>query len=408
MKISYDSLLKDFQILESRLRKKIESPEDLNKLVGQYLHRVAKLEEYKAIEKIQLISECNCVRDLIDDVMDKLFPVGEDLVAWPHLNAFPRNEPIIIPERVNELMGIHRLTQKIQALLIKMNGGIEPEDDPLMPAFYRHGTAYLKGHISIEVYKGNIKQAIQDARRDWYPDNLACQALLAKCKLALMMEPGDLLTLADKMNTLNIDEEIDDLVGHYLDVKQRMENLHQTTMISALNRLAEAIRVKLTTRTDWDAKWQNIAKFLGKKQELIIEDRDQAINKQVLPYLTALREKKDDLDDRKEDAAKEAAEICLLGMEELNKGYVRGHLTLEQYQTQSKTILVTAHDELDKHRGWKQVLINLALAIFSLGIGYLALAAYRGQWFPALSVDTKSKCVLDDVELGLASLAPAA
>lgn len=36
--------------------------------------------------------------------------------------------------------------------------------------------------------------------------------------------------------------------------------------------------------------------------------------------------------------------------------------------------------KLETHRGWKQVLVNTLAFILSLGVGYLAAAAYKGSW----------------------------
>jgi hypothetical protein len=75
------------------------------------------------------------------------------------------------------------------------------------------------------------------------------------------------------------------------------------------------------------------------------------------------------------------------------------------FKNQSILAINTTRIELEKHRGWKEILGNIALCILGLGIGYLAVCAYKGSFF---KFNTDSINKLNDIQNTIESAAPAA
>ena len=61
-----------------------------------------------------------------------------------------------------------------------------------------------------------------------------------------------------------------------------------------------------------------------------------------------------------------------------------------------------ARPELEKHRGYKEILANIALCILGLGLGYLAVCAYKGSFF---KFNTDSADKLNELETSVGSVA---
>jgi len=120
-----------------------------------------------------------------------------------------------------------------------------------------------------------------------------------------------------------------------------------------------------------------------------------------------LRNKQKEHEDNDHQEAALAAETLNNRMCFLRTEYLARHIDLQGkqgYKELAHEAIETAHGILDQHRGWKQLLINLAIAILTLGVGYLALAAYQGRFYPALSIDTDSKQILDGLETYTSSI----
>lgn len=150
-----------------------------------------------------------------------------------------------------------------------------------------------------------------------------------------------------------------------------------------LNRLAVLI---------WEKSADNPErKFLG----TLLPERDNDLEDVDFCYDDIFRKKLSLENDGFTDAA-EAAENLLKAMDKCKLEYQSGVVSLPQYKENIQVAIKVAHGELDKHRGWKEVLINLTLAVFGLVI-YIGMALYQGRFFPALPVDTKSKAMLDEV-----------
>jgi len=151
-----------------------------------------------------------------------------------------------------------------------------------------------------------------------------------------------------------------------------------------LNRLAVLIWEKSTNDPE--------RKFLG---TLLPErDNDNDLEAVDFCYDDIFRKKLSLEKDGFTDAA-EAAETLLKAMDKCKLEYQSGVVSLSQYKENLQVAIKVAHGELDKHRGWKEVLINLALVVFGTLI-YIGVALYQGRFFPALPVDTKSKAMLDE------------
>lgn len=131
-------------------------------------------------------------------------------------------------------------------------------------------------------------------------------------------------------------------------------------------------------------------KFLG----TLLPERDNDLEAVDFCYDDIFRKKLSLEKDGFTDAA-EAAETLLKAMDKCKLEYQSGVVSLPQYKENLQVAIKVAHGELDKHRGWKEVLINLALVVFGTLL-YIGVALYQGRFFPALPVDTKSKAMLDE------------
>ncbi|WED42948.1 hypothetical protein [Legionella cardiaca] len=92
--------------------------------------------------------------------------------------------------------------------------------------------------------------------------------------------------------------------------------------------------------------------------------------------------------------------------------YQKGNMTKEVFRETCATEMRIAHKELENHRGWKQVLLNLGLALASLGIGYIAactanLVRTNGKHF-FFRCNTDSINKLIELDKTINQVAPAA
>lgn len=125
------------------------------------------------------------------------------------------------------------------------------------------------------------------------------------------------------------------------------------------------------------------------------QERIQIIRTQFESHLGIINEKAGQLKKRGHGKAYDAANVLHAAFDQLKDQYCGGVINHLVFQEQSKQVIATARSELEKHRGWKEVLVNIALSILGLGIGYLAVCAYKGSFF---TVNTDSANKLDDLQ----------
>lgn len=88
--------------------------------------------------------------------------------------------------------------------------------------------------------------------------------------------------------------------------------------------------------------------------------------------------------------------------------YFGKQTTHQDFKTTCDQLLKSAHFELDKHRGWSQFLINLAIGLSTLGIGLIVKGAInltKNQSF-FFVCKTNSSEILDKFEEGINEIAP--
>lgn len=199
------------------------------------------------------------------------------------------------------------------------------------------------------------------------------------------------------------DNELNKLADQFFKIKAKLDTAsandeEKTHNIIHLNKLADMMLKLVVNRPAPDEKFTQLALFF-KPEYPGIEFTDRITQMAYFDsWHKVLEEKKTDLETRKEDEAVTAAAGLIKSMQDCRTQYVRGFISLQDYKNKAEAAIKTAHHDLDKHRGWKQVLINLAFAVVTLGIGYLAMAIYRKTLFPAMPVNTESKEILDGLE----------
>lgn len=98
-----------------------------------------------------------------------------------------------------------------------------------------------------------------------------------------------------------------------------------------------------------------------------------------------LRKKVRELKDKQKDtpASLAASKLCD-DMESFASQYEKHEINRDTFKELANSVIAHAHIELDKPRGYcvKHILVNLAFAVLTLGVGYLAAAVYKGTFFP--------------------------
>ncbi|KTD52487.1 aminotransferase class V-fold PLP-dependent enzyme [Legionella quateirensis] len=152
----------------------------------------------------------------------------------------------------------------------------------------------------------------------------------------------------------------------------------------------------------------------------ILSPQESQFNQQ----LDLLQQKIDELTTREKDALLKSdmdiyehlkkAKIAAITLHEgLSDAGARYFIKNDNYQTFKTTcdqLLKKAHIELDKHRGWSELLINLAIGLSTIGIGLLVKGAINlanNQSF-FFVCKTKSSKMLDDLEDKIHETAPSA
>ena len=131
----------------------------------------------------------------------------------------------------------------------------------------------------------------------------------------------------------------------------------------------------------------NLDEFRSKLKDKIL--------KSLEPQLSIIEEKAKELKTRNYDNAYNAANSLHTALTNLKNQYSSGTIQYLAFKNGSMNEIKTARTELEKHRGWKDILGNVALCILGLGIGYLAICAFKGGFF---KFNTDSAKKLDDLK----------
>lgn len=123
-----------------------------------------------------------------------------------------------------------------------------------------------------------------------------------------------------------------------------------------------------------------------------IKTLDEQINK--------LTNKKAKLSD---GLAKTTVDTLIETLTGFKEEYETDEKSIDDLKTDSIKAINDARPVLEVHRGWKEILGNIALAILGLGVGYIAACAYKGSFF---KFKTDSVTILDDVAEQLNGVKP--
>jgi hypothetical protein len=119
--------------------------------------------------------------------------------------------------------------------------------------------------------------------------------------------------------------------------------------------------------------------------------------------ILSIKEKAEELKTNAHENAYKVAIALHTTLTQLNDQYKDGTINYLKFNHDSKTAITKARPELEKHRGWKEILGNIALCILGLGLGYFALCAYRGCFF---KFETDSAKKLNDLSHSIEAVSP--
>ena len=111
--------------------------------------------------------------------------------------------------------------------------------------------------------------------------------------------------------------------------------------------------------------------------------------------LNIIESKAKDLQSRKFSKAHDATITLYDTLTQLKNKYSSGAIEYPAFKKDSMEAIKIAHKELDQHRGWKEILGNIAYCILGLGFLYAAYCAYKGKFF---DFKTDSAQKLDDLQ----------
>lgn len=134
---------------------------------------------------------------------------------------------------------------------------------------------------------------------------------------------------------------------------------------------------------------------------LKVNDIDPVKIEAVKLQLKTIQSKSHDLNDLGHKAAAIAAKKLYMNLSFALNELEIGQISKKDFGCQCEREITEAHKELDKHRGWKEILENLAIAILGLGIALVIKGVYnkcilnRSFWFVA---KTDSEKMLDNLD----------
>lgn len=140
------------------------------------------------------------------------------------------------------------------------------------------------------------------------------------------------------------------------------------------------------------------------------ESKKRKLETEVIPYLQALAEHSKDLETRKQreslsnqdnyTKAISAIENICRDVSALNDRYIKNKITTEDYIKETKKILEANQSDLKKHRGPKELVINLLAFFGTIGI------AHAFNRFCLFKCHTNSSKIVNDMEASLNRLNP--
>lgn len=201
-----------------------------------------------------------------------------------------------------------------------------------------------------------------------------------------------------KRSFINPISSVSDDLFIYSPISERTPPVSPQTSISrSSNNLEEPPLFQITLANDPIERGSEEYK---KRQQAILAHHKNA-EKIFLEELAKLKAKeKEFFNDRGKYKAYRAAQRLYLDLKIAGNLYFQSYEipTMSQYQAFKRSCtraLNVGRGELEKHRGWKQILGNLAIAILTAGIGWvIAVAINKGFFFSK----TDSAKILDRIE----------
>ena len=186
------------------------------------------------------------------------------------------------------------------------------------------------------------------------------------------------------------------------------ELLAQQELIAEQERLAQQ---ELQAEQDRLTELERLAQqeLQAQTEQALLEQRKAQALKilaSIEPQLLIVENKVKELKGRdKCKTAFDAADTLHTTLIELKNQFATGTMDYADFKNNSISAIDTARDELNKQRGWKQLLGNLTLCVLGFGVGYLAVCAYNGSFF---KFNTDSANKLDKLQNTIEAAAPAA
>ena len=138
-----------------------------------------------------------------------------------------------------------------------------------------------------------------------------------------------------------------------------------------------AVLTNLILEMSTDVKANEISAFLHP----VKEETKARVLTSLESQLFIIENKAGELKTRGYDKAYNAANNLHTTLTQLKNQYCSGALEYPDFKKNSTDAVDAARIELKQHRGWKDLLGNVALCILGLGVGYLAVCLYKGSFF---------------------------
>jgi len=365
--------------------------------------------KFKAIHEAKTLSDLFVLSTTIPDAVK-----NQELAAWR------RGLAVLSEGKTAELKPILELELKA------IEQAAEKSDWDAAAKFYLYSQDDFKA-AKLPTIK--LKQLLRQARA---AEKITHQETAKQLDLVLNSVVPESLDI--QIKEAHTDEELNDCAAIFFAVKEGVQ-AHQALAVQQVNAIAKLILAKTSGRPSPEKRFEALSRFCDKDNFPGFEaprpveppapprpPRDPSAlwppeppKAQEIParvqtlaalqaYIAVMNAKRKDLEERHEYDAVAAVDVLFARMTRAKLAFTTNNIGLSAYKILVRGALSDAHIELDKHRGWKQLLLNLALAVLTLGIGYLLVAACQGRLFPALPVATSSKKALGELELGVENL----
>lgn len=151
----------------------------------------------------------------------------------------------------------------------------------------------------------------------------------------------------------------------------------------------------------------NVKSVILDSKVINLDDLRSELKEKMLTNLQSqleiLQDKANELLGRNCLLAYNAADQLYKNLVDLKDKYSNNLINCEKFEVDSIEAIDAARPELEKQRGWKGILGNVALCILGLGIGYLAACAYKGSFF---HFNSDSEAKLNDLQKGITGESP--